>query len=191
MDWTAIRDWLAIATVFLGLVTSVATFLLALATSVLAGFTWWGVHENKHFIAAAKRQSDLLWENAVPYIIPESVDQLSGTGLAMRGRLKISYAAGTIPARAVTAWVGSEGRVWVGGHDLLTAIGNNVKVLDLVQSRAGSEPPMVWNQWLRRQEEGITYRVVMRWSGPGDHVTQRAWWVSIGYWAELAESLRG
>lgn len=190
VDWT-ISDWLAALTAILGLVTSVATIFLALATFAVAGMAWWGVRENKKLIEATQRQAQLLWESAVPYVIPEEVQSLSGTGLNMRGRLKISYAAGTIPARAVKAWVGSEGRVWVGEQNLLTAAGNDVKVLDLVQSRAGGgEPPIEWNDWLRRKQEGITYRLVMRWSGPAEHVTQRAWWVSFGYWAEVPESRR-
>jgi hypothetical protein len=191
MDWTSISGWLAVAATTLGLVTSVATIYLALATFGVAGMAWWGVRENKKLIAATQRQADILWENAIPYVIPEEVQSLSGTGLNMRGRLKISYAAGTIPARAVTAWVGSEGRVWVGAQSLLSATGNNVKVIDLVGSRAGSEPPIEWNEWLRRQQDGITYRLVMRWVGPAEHVTERAWWVSYGYWAEVPERLRG
>ena len=174
--------------------TAITTALLALATFALAFFAWRGIVENKQMISATKREVDLLWENAIPYVIPESVEGPPTKVSASGGRLTISYAAGTIPARSGVAWVGLDGDVRVGGTGLMTATGNNLKVLglDLVQSRAGSEPPAEWNDWLRRNPEGIeTSRVVMRWRGPGDHVTERAWWLSNGLWVEVPESQRG
>lgn len=189
-SWISIAISLILAAATAGL--ALATFALAGFTFALAGISWWGVRENKKLIEATKREADLLWENAVPLLIPEAVADLKGTKLGdMSGRLTISYAAGTIPARAVDAWVGSQGRVWVGGMDLLTPTGNNVKIITLGQSRAGSEPPLAWNEWLRREQDGIGYRVVMRWAGPGDHVTERAWWFSYGLWSEIPPSRRG
>src|SRR5690349_6371595 len=96
-DWISKADWLAISTA-----------VLALATSILAGVTWRGVRENKDLIRATKREADLLWENAGPYLIPENVDGV-GDSLMTGGRMKVSSAAGTIPARAVKAWFGSAG----------------------------------------------------------------------------------
>jgi len=171
-------------------VTAITTAALALATFVLAFFAWRGIVENKQLIAATKREADLLWENAVPLLLPETVNPGWDADFLPRG-LKIWYAAGTIPARAVVAWVGWTGQVWIGRQDLMT-LTNNVKILQLEQSRAGSEPPKDWDQWLRRKPEGVvTYRVMMRWSGPGDHITERAWWVSDDQWEEVPESLRG
>jgi hypothetical protein len=194
VDWTAIPkwwasiDWLAVSRFQWD---TLGTFVLAISTTVLALVTRRGVRENKRLIEASKRQADLLWENAVPFLIPENVDGVPTIEINMSGRLKISYAAGTIPARTVKAWVGAGGEVRFGTNDLLTPIGNNVKVLELIPSRAGSEPPKEWDQWLRRKEDGIPYRVVMRWSGPGDHITERAWWVEHSFWVEVPESLRG
>jgi len=170
--------------------TAITTGLLALGTFALAYFAWRGIVENKKLIDSTKREADLLWENAIPYLIPENVDGVPTTAIAMIGRLKISYAAGTIPARSVKAWVGANGEVRVGGNDLLTPTGNSVKVLALVNSRAGSEPPADWDEWLRRKQDGVSYRVLMRWTGPGDHITERAWWISQGQWVEVPESLR-
>lgn len=178
--------------IVIALITAVATLFLAIGTFLLAAVTGWGVLENRRLIHSTQREVDLLWEAAIPYLIPERVEDLRGTTMAdMTGKLTISYAAGTIPARAVKAWVGWQGRVWIGGVDLLTITGNHIKVLDLVQSRAGSEPPITWNDWLRRQQDGVTFRVVMRWLGPADNVTERAWWLSFGYWQEVPARLRG
>jgi hypothetical protein len=100
-------------------VTAITTGLLAIATFVLAYFAWRGIVENKQLISATKREVDLLWANAVPYLIPESVDGLPISVTAKGGRLRISYAAGTIPARSVVAWVGLgevPAHIWHSGH---------------------------------------------------------------------------
>jgi len=171
-------------------VTAITTGLLAVATFMLALFAWRGIVENKRLIEATKTEADLLWANAVPYLAPDAVNPGWIADVIPRG-LMISYAAGTIPARAVVAWMGWKGEVWVGRHDLMT-LTKNKEILQLERSRAGSEPPQDWDQWLRREPDGlVTYRLVMRWSGPGDHVTERAWWLSNDVWAEVAESLRG
>jgi len=191
-----VESWVSVvSSLVLALATAAlafATFLLAAFTCAVAAITWWGVRENKKLIEATKREADLLWENAVPVLIPESIIDIAGTTLAdMTGRLTISYAAGTIPARSVRAWVGWKGRVWFGRMDLLTLTGNNVKIIQLGQSRAGGgEPPIAWNEWLRRDQENVSFRVVMRWAGPGDHVTERAWWFSFGLWSEVPASIR-
>jgi hypothetical protein len=190
---------------------AIATGFLALATFLLAGLTWWDIRGNKQLIAEARRQadalvqnlgiaesqvtslrrqSDLLWENAIPYLIPTGVENLAGTTMQdMRGWLTVSYAAGTIPAQAVDAWVGSAGLVWTGGDDLLTSRDTS-KMIGLVQSRAGHEPPIEWNEWLRRDQKGVEHRVVMRWVGPTGNTILRAWWFSWGRWAEVPEALR-
>jgi hypothetical protein len=162
--------------------TAIGTLLLAAATFVLATLAWRGIVENTKLISATTRQVDLNWENAAPVLIPERAEE---------SRLTISYAAGTIPARSVTVWVELNGEIRTGSNDLLTATGNNVKVLDLVRSRAGSEPPREWDTWLRRNEPPATYRVVMRWLGPGDHLTTRAWRMSFERWQEVPETLGG
>jgi hypothetical protein len=169
--WLSHLDWLAVVT---GLVAA-GTFGLAFAT-------WRGT-------TAIRRQSDLMWHSAIPYVIPESVDGLGETGNET-GRLRISYAAGNIPARDVQAWVGFSYFVWVGRDDLLTVTGNAQQDIVLVRGPS-REPPEGWNMWLVSPRQGVTYRVVMRWLGPGDHVTTRAWRMSQNRWQEVPERLRG
>jgi hypothetical protein len=173
-------------------VTAITTGALALATFLLAGLTWWGIRGNRQLIdleqrqvASLQRQTDLLWENAVPYLFPQSVHELGGEGLEMTGRLVISYAAGTVPARSITAWVGAEGKVWTGGTDLLT-FRDEMRWINLGQSRAGSEPPAEWGDWLVKDDQNVSWRVLMRWAGPGDNWIQRAWQFSWEHWSEVA-----
>jgi hypothetical protein len=186
VDWTPITNWAENANWL-----AIATGVLALSTTVLAVVTWRGVHENKHLIQAAQRQADVLWANSVPHLLPETVEPYGG-GDELQN-LTISYAAGTVPARAITAWVGWKGRVWIGGQNLLSVTDNKVKRIGLVQSRAGSEPPKDWDQWLRQTDDHMIFRVVIRWAGPEDHITERAWQVEReqGYWAEVPAALRG
>jgi hypothetical protein len=173
-------DWAVVAAI----ATAVTTLLLALATFWLAWSARRGIIENKQLIAATNRQADLLWENAIPHLVPVGLD-------VSYALLLVAYATGTIPARSVKAWVGMDGEVWIGAADLLTATGSN-KNLNLAPSRAGSEPPPDWDDWLRRKPEGVvTHRVVMQWTGPGDYVTERAWWLSDELWQEVPQSLRG
>jgi len=174
----------------LSLVLASATALLALATAALAGFTWWGVHENRKLIEATKRQADLLWENAIPVLVPVELDgPLTGSGQDdMKGALKISYAAGTVAARGVRAWLGSEGLVWYGFVDVLT-VSDRVNTIRVGHSRAGTEPPKDWDEWLRNNPNR-TLRLVLAWSGPGEHLTVRAWWLGRGRWYEVPASQR-
>ena len=172
-------------------VTAITTGLLAVATFAVAFFAWRGIVENKALIEATKREADLLWDSAVPHLLPENVDGV-GDPLGRGGQMKISYATGTIPARAVKIWVGSAAGVRYTTNDLLTPEGNRVRVLELAESRAGTEPPKEWDEWLRRMSQGtVSFRVVMQWTGPGDHVTTRAWLLARGIWEEVPESLRG
>jgi hypothetical protein len=168
-------------------VTAITTGMLALATFVLAGLTWVGVRENKQLIgleqkqvASLQRQTDLLWENAIPHILPGTVEHLTGEGFEMSGELTVYYASGTIPT-SVHAWLGHEGKVWVGAAEILTPTDRD-RVLDMHQSRAGSEPPAEWDHWLRREQENVTHRVLIRWEGPPGNLIQRAWWSEWGSW---------
>jgi hypothetical protein len=157
----------------------IATAVLALATTCLAFATWLGVRENKRFIEAA-------WGAAVPQLLPGDGPDKRPNGL------QVTYEAGTVPARDITAWLGHGGDpvLLVGRENLLTAKDVAGKVLRLAEVHGGSKPPKKWEKWLRRRTGGVTYRVVMRWSGPGEYVTERAWWVLHGYWVEVPPSIR-
>jgi hypothetical protein len=178
--------------------------MLAAATAALAGLTWLDIHRNRDLLKEAqrqavamedsvtaqreqadtvKRQTDLLWAAAVPTIQPEDVRDVRGERLSLQGQLIVSYASGTIPAREVRAWVGVDAGVLTGGIDLLTGTDMRpLNVVPLVQSRAGSEPPAAWSDWIGASVPNVDARVVMSWRGPAGHVTEHAWERQFSLW---------